>query len=235
MLDVRIGRKTYVAADGSQLVVLHNIAFSVARGEVIALLGPSGIGKSTTLRILLGLDEAFDGEVRRDGGRTGVMFQEPRLLPWLTVAANLRLVVTEGMPQPDIAALLEMVRLPKVGALHPRQLSLGMARRVALARALAVSPDVLVLDEPFASLDPQLAAALADVVERWTRDTGAAVLLATHDLVQALQLASRVLILAGAPATLAADVAVPPGSDAATRAALHATLVGRFSFLGSSV
>ena len=123
-----------------------------------------------------------------------------------------------------------MVRLPDAGGLYPRQLSLGMARRAALARALAVSPEVLVLDEPFASLDPQLAAALADVVERWTRDTGAAVLLATHDLAQALQLASRVLVLAGTPATLAADVAVPAGSDAAARAALHAKLTGQFRF-----
>jgi NitT/TauT family transport system ATP-binding protein len=227
MFDIRIDRKVFTAADGTQRVVLRDIAFSIARGEVIALLGASGIGKSTTLRILLGLDTAFDGRIRHGGGRAGVMFQEPRLLPWLTVADNLRLVVTDLMPQPDIAALLEMVRLPNAGGLYPRQLSLGMARRAALARALAVSPEVLVLDEPFASLDPQLAATLADVVERWTRETGAAVLLATHDLTQALQLASRVLVLAGAPATLAADVSVPPGSD---RTALHATLSGQFSF-----
>jgi NitT/TauT family transport system ATP-binding protein len=108
-----------------------------------------------------------------------------------------------------------------------------MARRAALARALAVTPEVLVLDEPFASLDAQLAAALADVVGRWTRDTGAAVLLATHDLAQALQLASRVLVLAGTPATLAADMPVPAGSDTATRSALQAKLVEQFSFFGS--
>jgi ABC-type nitrate/sulfonate/bicarbonate transport system ATPase subunit len=230
MFDARIDRKVFVSADGTQRVVLRDIAFSIAHGEVIALLGPSGIGKSTTLRILLGLDEAFEGRIRRGDSRIGVMFQEPRLLPWLTVVQNLRLVVTDDMPQPDIAALLEMVRLPDAGALYPRQLSLGMARRAALARALAVSPEVLVLDEPFASLDPQLAAALVDVVERWTHETGAGVLLATHDLAQALHLASRVLILTGTPATLAADVAVPAGCDAATLAALQAKLVGQFSF-----
>jgi ABC-type nitrate/sulfonate/bicarbonate transport system ATPase subunit len=228
MFDIRIDRKVFTAADGAQRHVLHNIAFSIARGEVIALLGPSGIGKSTTLRILLGLDDAFDGRIGHGGGRAGVMFQEPRLLPWLTVAQNLRLVVTDSMPQPDIPALLTMVRLPDAAGLYPRQLSLGMARRAALARALAVSPEVLVLDEPFASLDPQLTATLADVVERWTRQTGAAVLLATHDLTQALQLASRVLVLDGAPATLAADVAVPAGNDAT---ALHARLAERFKFL----
>jgi NitT/TauT family transport system ATP-binding protein len=234
MFEACIRRKVFTAPDGTQRVVLRDIAFSIARGEVIALLGPSGIGKSTTLRILLGLDEAFDGEIRRGDGRTGVMFQEPRLLPWLTVADNIRLVVTDGMPRPDVPALLQMVRLGDAAGLYPRQLSLGMARRAALARALAVSPEVLVLDEPFASLDPQLAAALADVVERWTRDTGAAVLLATHDLAQALQLAGRVLVLSGVPATLAADVAVPAGGDAGGgRAALHAKLLSRFSFFGS--
>jgi ABC-type nitrate/sulfonate/bicarbonate transport system ATPase subunit len=229
MFEVRIGRKVFTGADGAQRVVLRDIAFSVGRGEVIALFGASGIGKSTTLRILLGLDAAFDGRVQCGSLRAGVMFQEPLLLPWLTVEQNLRLVVTDGMPPPDIAALLAMVRLPNAAGLYPRQLSLGMARRAALARALAVSPEVLVLDEPFASLDPQLAAALADVVERWTRDTGAAVVLATHDLTQALQLASRVLVLAGVPATLAADVAVPAGGDA-ERAALHAKLTEQFSF-----
>jgi ABC-type nitrate/sulfonate/bicarbonate transport system ATPase subunit len=230
MLEARIDQKVFTAADGSQRPVLRDIAFTIAQGEVIALLGASGVGKSTTLRILLGLDDAFDGRIGHGTGRAGVMFQEPRLLPWLTVADNLRLVVTDGMPQPDIPGLLAMVRLPDAGGLYPRQLSLGMARRAALARALAVSPEVLVLDEPFASLDPQLTAALADVVERWTRETGAAVLLATHDLAQALQLASRVLVLAGTPATLAADVAVPAGSDAASRTALFTRLAGQFSF-----
>lgn len=230
MFEARIDRKVFVAPDGTHRQVLRDIRVSIAGGEVIALLGSSGIGKSTTLRILLGLDTAFDGAVQHRDWRIGVVFQEPRLLPWLTVADNLRLVVTDGMPQPDIDALLEMVRLPNAADLYPRQLSLGMARRTALARALAVSPELLVLDEPFASLDPQLAAALADVVGRWTRDTGAAVLLATHDLAQALQLASRVLVLAGTPATLAADVPVPAGSDAATRAALQADLASRFPF-----
>ncbi|MDB5403413.1 MAG: transporter ATP-binding protein [Rhodopila sp.] len=233
MFDLRIDRKVFVATNHTQRVVLRDIAFSIAPAEVIALLGPSGIGKSTTLRILLGLDDAFDGQVRRGAARTGVMFQEPRLLPWLTVAENLSLVVTDRMPKPDIAALLDRVRLPNAAGLYPRQLSLGMARRAALARALAVSPQVLVLDEPFASLDAHLAAVLADVVQRWAHDTGAAVVLATHDLAQALQLASRLLILAGPPATLAADVPVPAGSDAATRTALHAKLTSQFGFFSS--
>jgi len=227
MFDVRVVRKSFPTADGARRVVLRDVAFSFDRGEVIALLGASGTGKTTLLRIVLGLDSLFEGQVRRDRRRIGAMFQEPLLLPWLTVEQNLRLVVTDAMQRPDIAALLEMVRLPGTERLYPRQLSLGMARRISLARALAVSPEILVLDEPFASLDPQLAATVAEVVARWRRETGASVVLAVHDLGQALRLASRVLVLAGTPATLEADVAVPEGSDIA---ALQARLMERFRF-----
>jgi NitT/TauT family transport system ATP-binding protein len=129
------------------------------------------------------------------------------------------------MPQPDIGSLLETVQLGHAGGLRPQQLSLGMARRVALARALAISPDLLVLDEPFASLDMRLGAALAEGVAGWARRTGAAVVLATHDLAQALERVSRLLILAGGPATLCADV--PVNGDPA----LYARLVTDFAFL----
>src|ERR1700728_3785972 len=136
MFEARIDRKVFVGADGVGRQVLRDVGFSIASGEVIALLGASGIGKSTTLRILLGLGPGFEGRVQDSGWRSGVMFQEPRLLPWLTVADNLRLVMTDRVPRLDIAGLLDTVRLPGAGGLYPRQLSLGMARRAALARAL---------------------------------------------------------------------------------------------------
>jgi NitT/TauT family transport system ATP-binding protein len=179
------------------------------------------------LRILLGLDNAFDGHVRRDYRRVGVVFQEPRLLPWLTVAENIRLVVTDDMPQPDIAYLLETVQLGHAGELRPRQLSLGMARRVALARALAISPELLVLDEPFASLDARLGGTLAEGVARWARANGTAVIVATHDLAQAMERVSRLLILSGMPARLYADQPVPVAGDAV----LYAKLLEQFAFL----
>jgi NitT/TauT family transport system ATP-binding protein len=229
MLDVRIDRKAFRADAGPERTILAGIGFSVAPGEVVGLLGASGAGKSTLLRILLGLDEAFDGQVRRDYRRVGVVFQEPRLLPWLTVTDNIRLVVTGDMPRPDIGLLLETVQLGHAGALRPRQLSLGMARRVALARALAISPELLVLDEPFASLDAQLGATLAEAVARWARQTGAAVIVATHDLAQALERVSRLLILAGAPARLCADLPVATGDNTA----LRAKLLQDFVFLGA--
>lgn len=227
MLDVRIARKAY-RRDGEALPVLHAVGFAVAAGEVVALFGPSGTGKTTTLRIVMGLDAAFDGTVRRDG-RLGAMFQEPRLAPWLTVADNLRLVVTEGVPPPDIPALLAEVGLPGAARRLPRELSLGMARRAALARALAVAPSLLVLDEPFASLDPQLAGSLAAVIRaRATRD-GAAVLLSTHDLDPVFAIADRILVLSGHPAALEMDLALP--ADAAGRARARGELLAAFPFL----
>jgi NitT/TauT family transport system ATP-binding protein len=197
MLEVRVDRKVF----GTNQTILQDTAFTIEAGEVVALLGPSGAGKTTLLRILLGLETSFEGRVRCRHRRVGVMFQEPRLLPWLTVTENIRLVVTGAMPPPDIESLLASVQLPDAGPLYPSQLSLGMARRVALARALAVSPDLLVLDEPFASLDAQLAAILADGITA----AGATVILATHDLAPVLNRASRFLILGGCPTTLCAD------------------------------
>jgi NitT/TauT family transport system ATP-binding protein len=233
VLEVRIASKTYRSGTGPGRHVLRDIAFSASPGSVLALFGPSGTGKTTTLRIVTGLDTEFSGRVKRSSSRLGVMFQEPNLAPWLTVEDNLRLVVTEGVPDPDIPAILEEVGVAGSGKSLPRQLSLGMARRVAFARALAVSPGVLILDEPFASLDRQAAGGLAAVIRRRADDTGATVLLATHDLGHVLPIADRILILFGQPATLVADVAVPSRMDAAARMQFRGELLARFPFLGT--
>lgn len=230
MLDVAIQSKGFSSSRGATRPILRDIAFSAQGGEVIALLGPSGVGKSTILRIVLGLDRQYDGHVRLQPGRLGVMFQEPRLLPWLSVADNLRLVRSAGHPEPDIDSLLQEVLLPPVAAMLPRELSLGMARRVALARALAVDPQTLVLDEPFASLDTNLAATLGHGLMLRARRNSMLIILSTHDLDQALALATRVLVVAGAPANLLADLGVP--GDTQGRADLHMYLLRQFSFLG---
>ncbi|MGI4978505.1 MAG: ATP-binding cassette domain-containing protein [Janthinobacterium lividum] len=211
------------------LPVLGPVAFDAGPGEVLAVFGPSGTGKSTLLRIVLGLDPAFEGSVARPPGPAGVVFQEPRLAPWLDVAANLRLVAPD-LDAAATAALLAPLGLAGTERMRPSALSLGMQRRVALARALAIRPQWLVLDEPFASLDPGLATTLGAIVARHARDTGAIVLLATHELDQALALATRILVLSGRPATLAADIAVP----SADRASLRADLLSRFAFLGGA-
>ena len=197
--------------------ILKDVRFDVSPGEVLAILAPSGTGKTTALRIVLGLDADFTGDVKRPLGCTGAVFQDPRLLPWMDVAGNLRLAVP-ALSDADIAVLLEDVGLAAVAAYYPKQLSLGMARRVALARALAVRPSLLVLDEPFASLDPSLAASLSLNVVSQARALGSITLFATHDLDQALAITDRILVLAGtSPATLAADLPVVSTDAAALR------------------
>jgi ABC-type nitrate/sulfonate/bicarbonate transport system ATPase subunit len=229
-LEVRIDAKSVREPDGGLRPVLRDIRFTAEPGEFLALFGPSGIGKTTTLRLTLGLDTDFQGQVRRRASRMGVVFQEPRLLPWLTVADNLRLA-SDHLPAGDIAALLQEVELPGIEQRRPRELSLGMARRVALARALAGDPQLLVLDEPFASLDPALATRLAGTVSRWAHRRGATVLLTSHDIDQTLDIAGRLLVLDGGPATLAASFAVPQRSDALGIAKLRTQLTERFPFL----
>lgn len=231
-LAVRIGAKSYSGA-GHRREVLREVSFAGRSGEILALLAPSGSGKTTILRIVLGLDRDFEGEVSRPEGRVGVMFQEPRLLPWLTVAANLRLV---GGAAAEIAGLLAAVGLAGTETLHPKALSLGMARRVALVRALLGRPRMLVLDEPFASLDPRAAAELAALVAQAARRDGALVLLSTHDLDQGLGIADRLLVLAGTPASLAADCPTSQAGrapNAPARPHFKQKLLSRFPFLSA--
>lgn len=234
VLEVRIASKTFGSELGPGRDVLRDVAFSAAPGAVLALFGPSGTGKTTTLRIVTGLDTEFEGRVERPASRLGVMFQEPNLAPWLTVADNLRLVVTQGVPEPDIPAILDEVGIPGTGRRLPRELSLGMARRVAFARALAISPGVLVLDEPFASLDRQSASGLAAVIRQRAETMGTTVLLATHDLDHILPIADRILVLFGHPASLVADIVPPPRADAAARARFRGDLLAQFPFLGTA-
>jgi ABC-type nitrate/sulfonate/bicarbonate transport system ATPase subunit len=233
MLEVKIRAKEFRSSRGDTRQILRDVAFAAAPGEVLALLGPSGIGKSTILRITLGLDRDFEGSVQLPPGRLGVMFQEPRLLPWLSVEDNLRLVLPANGPAPDIGALLSEVLLPPIPNLLPSALSLGMARRLALARALVVDPAILVLDEPFASLDQSLATTLGVRIVDRVRRRGTLVLLSTHDIDQALAMSTRMLIIAGEPASLVEDIAVPRRDDDATaNAGLRHSLLSRFGFLG---
>jgi ABC-type nitrate/sulfonate/bicarbonate transport system ATPase subunit len=224
-LQLRIDRKDFAGT-----AILRSINVHAQPGEFLALLAPSGTGKTTALRILLGLDTAFTGSVITPAGRAAAVFQEPRLLPWLNIAANLRLVAP-ALTDSQVQDLLTAMDLPGIAALLPRQISLGMARRVSLARALAVSPSLLVLDEPFASLDARLSARLATAITTTAKLLNAVVVMATHDLPQALIMADRVLILTARPATLAADLAVPAEP---ARAAFADDLRRRFPFLDAA-
>lgn len=200
MLRVEIRSKSVPSAAGPRIVI-EGLQFELARDEIVALVGPSGCGKTTVLRIVAGLDTAFEGRVEWLGGRPriGTVFQEPRLLPWRTVRQNLALV---RPPDPSRAeTLLEALGVPHVADLYPPALSLGMARRVAIARAFAFAPDVLLLDEPFVSLDPAAADAARAVFLNTWRARPSAALLVTHDRAEAASLADRIMLLsAGGPA-----------------------------------
>lgn len=199
-IDARIEEKRL-----GDRVILRDLSLTVAAGEFVAVTGPSGCGKSTLLTILAGLDTAFRGQVRTSG-RLGILFQEPRLLPWYNVARNISLAAP-SLPAAAIGAALAAVGLPEAGTLLPRQLSLGMARRAALARALAVEPELLLLDEPFVSLDGDCADRMRALVSDYCRRRRPTVVMVTHDLDEAGAMAQRIIRLdAGSPSPALATI-----------------------------
>jgi ABC-type nitrate/sulfonate/bicarbonate transport system ATPase subunit len=222
-LEVHIKRKAYRSAAGGRLEVLGEFSIAVANGEVGALVGPSGCGKTTLLRIIVGLDSDFEGTVQLPAhGRLGIVFQEPRLLPWRSVEENVRLAAPQASDA-SLNALFATLGLAEHRRHYPGELSLGLARRVALARAFAVEPELLVLDEPFVSLDAELAARLraelAELVARGPVTT----LLVSHNVDEVIGLADRVFLLSGNPARVLADV--PIQNPRSTRTADEVALI----------
>lgn len=225
-VDLRLREKRLGRA-GRGRPVLAGVTVVVPPGACLAVMGPSGIGKTTLLRLLAGLDDAFDGTRAPIAGPLGMVFQEPRLLPWRSVRDNLALVAPSADAR-RIAATLARCRVD--AALldrYPDTLSLGERRRVALARALVVEPALLVLDEPLVSLDEATAADLRAVLAEILADRATTVVLVDHDLDHALRLADRIVRLEGSPATIAreATIARPRETrDAAWLAAEAASL-----------
>jgi NitT/TauT family transport system ATP-binding protein len=198
----------YAWGDGRPL--FSGLELAVAEGEIVVLLGSSGSGKSTLLKVLAGLARPLAGVVRFDGApldapqpRIALLFQRPGLLPWLRVDANvafgLDFTRQPRLPAADraarVAAALHAVGLSHAAALRPAQLSGGMAQRVAVARALAREPRLILADEPFSALDAITRADMQILLRDAARRRGAAVLLVTHDLDEALAIGDRVLLL----------------------------------------
>lgn len=207
--------------NGASLNVLESVDLSVAPGEFLTIVGASGGGKSTLLRLIAGLDTEFAGDVILDGKRVvepsldrGLVFQEPRLFPWLTVAQNIALgLLNAGLGKAEknrsVAQHIALVGLTGFEDAYPHQLSGGMAQRAAIARGLVNRPGVLLLDEPFGALDALTRVRLQDELQRIWAAEGITMLLVTHDVEEAVYLGDRVVVMAPRPGRIAATFDVP--------------------------
>jgi ABC-type nitrate/sulfonate/bicarbonate transport system ATPase subunit len=217
-LRVTVQEKSFAGPDGALRIVLRDVGFHMRLDEFVAIVGPSGAGKTTLLKIIAGLDPAFVGSVQFTGAGgvpppIGFVFQEPRLLPWRTVFENIALVLPPHSDRSVVMRLLTVIGLADYADVLPPRLSLGMARRVALARALAVAPDLLLMDEPLVSLDRTTAERLRGLLLTLWRARPCGIIFVTHDLREAVELADRILLFSAAPGRLVADVAVPLARD----------------------
>lgn len=187
---------------------LKEINLSIKKGELITVIGPSGCGKSTLLKIIAGLDQQYDGlatlngtHIQHPGRDRGFIFQEPRLFPWLNVerniAADLSLREVENRRRVD--EMLKLVHLEDFAKSYPKELSGGMAQRVAIARSLVRSPEVLLLDEPFGALDAFTRTHMQDVLLDIWKYQGTTMILVTHDIDEAVYLADRVVVMHARP------------------------------------
>jgi NitT/TauT family transport system ATP-binding protein len=202
--------------------VLENINLSIERGEFVSIIGPSGCGKSTLLKLVAGLSPCSGGEIEVNGMTpknarqlVSFVFQDATLLPWRTVERNVALPLElEGRTTREenaatVARLLELVNLSKVGKSYPRQLSGGMKMRVSIARALSLSPKILLLDEPFGALDEMTRDRMGEELLAIRHQEKFTAFFVTHSVAEAVFLSSRIIVLAANPGRIHADIAVP--------------------------
>lgn len=195
MIKVDVASKNF-----GETAVLRDIQFEVAAGETVAIVGRSGIGKSTLLKLIAGTDTSFTGSINCSKSRS-IVFQEPTLLPWRTTLQNITLV-HETLSLSAARDALARVGIAGKDDMFPGQLSLGQQRRLSLARAFAGHPKVLIMDEPFVSLDSETANEMLSLTETLIRDTRPATVFVTHSEDEAQRLGDRTLKLSGSPATL---------------------------------
>jgi NitT/TauT family transport system ATP-binding protein len=219
-LEFRNVTKRFAGQRGGAVVAVEGVSLAVGDGEVVSLIGPSGCGKSTLLNMGAGLDPPSAGEVHVDGERVSgpsrhvaFMLQKDLLLPWRTIVENVELgQEIQSVPRRErrqrALELLAKCRLPDFVDHYPHQLSGGMRQRAALARTLAVDPSVLLLDEPFSALDAQTKMVLQQDLGRTLADTAKTALFITHDLVEAVALSDRILVMSPRPGRIIREIAV---------------------------
>ena len=224
LIDIEHLFKTYPAADRGDRLVLEDVNFKLVPGEIVAVLGKSGSGKSTFLRIIAGLSEPSNGSVRYRGKDVkgpvrgaGMVFQSFALFPWLTVLGNVELGLEAlNVPRDErrkrAEAAIDLIGLDGFESAYPKELSGGMRQRVGFARALVINPDVLLLDEPFSALDVLTAETLrGDLVDLW-RDRKIptqSILMVSHNIEESVEMADRILIFSSDPGRIRAEIRVP--------------------------
>ncbi len=220
ILSINDLSKSYPSRAG-EVKAIERVGFHVRSGEFVALVGPSGCGKTTLMMCIAGLTPVTTGDVYL---RTNLITEPPEglavvfqdysrsLFPWMTVAANVEVPLRGRLPKAEIKQrrlrALEAVELAGSDSLYPWQLSGGMQQRVAIARGLAMNPEVLLMDEPFASVDAQTRATLEDLLLRVWREFGSTILFVTHDIDEAVYLSDRVVVMTQGPSTINADLPV---------------------------
>ncbi len=210
-IHIQIADKSYPDKNhpGRVHQAIANLEFAIKDHEFVCLVGPSGCGKTTLLNVIAGLDADYDGQIRlsaRQSARIGYVFQNPRLLPWRTVRENIELAGEEKIDAAVLDGLLEIMELTRVQHAYPQQLSLGMSRRVAILRAFAIQPDLLLMDEPFVSLDAPTARRVRELLMKLWRKRPHTVLFVTHDLREAIALADRIVFLSQSPMQVVDEV-----------------------------
>ena len=212
-IDINIHSKAYPAIDqvGVHLAI-KNLQLSIKSGEFVCLVGPSGSGKTTLLNIIAKLDKDYEGEITvgryNAQSKIGCIFQNPRLLPWRTVRENIELVLDTSQSLAIVDELLEVMQLTDSQQVYPERLSLGMSRRVSIIRAFAIEPDVLLMDEPFVSLDAPTARQVRELLLKLWQNRPHTVLFVTHDLREAITLADRLIFLSARPMSVVSEIVV---------------------------